>query len=90
MAAKEELKSGIKALQAEMVQYDGTEGKTKSESDEYYAEQLATLIDNHAKKLVAKLTSDKFASLGLIAGPYPVTPGPTPGQSTLDIIDSPL
>lgn len=67
MAAKDTLQSGIEALNAEM-----STKEDKAEADKYYAEQLAKLIDEHAKSLVAELTAAAVVSLGLTAGGYPV------------------
>lgn len=72
MAAKTDLKTGIKNLMGEMESYDGTEGKTKAEADEYFATQLADLIDVHAKALVAKIGAAQVTQLAMVAGPYPV------------------
>lgn len=84
MAAKADLKAGIKNLQEEMTSFDGTDGKTKADADEYFAEQLADLIDTHAKALVAKITAAEVAGLGLMAGAYPVVPGASvPGELTI-------
>ncbi len=90
MAAKDDLKSGIEALLVEMANYDGSNGKTQADANEYYATKLSELIDDHAKNLVAKILASDIAALGLVAGSYPVT-SPTPTNSaTVEIIDNPV
>lgn len=87
MSAESDLKAGIKALSEKMLEFDGTEGKTKADADEYYATELSNLIDSHSKALVSKLLASQMVPLGLVAGPYPVT-APVPTNSVkLQIVD---
>lgn len=90
MGAKSDTETAIMTLSEEMLAFDGTEGKTKAEADAYHAEQMAIIIDNHCKALVGKATSAKIGALGLIAGAYPVLPGPTPISQDLEIGDPAL
>lgn len=82
MAAIDDLKTGIKDLSDQM-----SESKNKETADENYAEQLAILIDNHVKAHVAELTATAVASLGLVAGQYPVSIS-SPATANLTIKDS--
>ena len=87
MSAQTTLKAGIKQLSEDMLSYDGSEGKTKADADEYYATKLASLIDAHAKALVAKVSAAEIAALGLVAGANPVAPAPVPVPGALSIDD---
>lgn len=87
MAAKDDLKTGLKALNEEMLTYDGSEGKSKADADEYYATQLSNLIDEHAKNLVAKFFASDITALGLVAGTYPVTSSNPTASVSAEIVD---
>lgn len=89
----EQLKSDIKAIKDELKAYDGKEGKTQADAIEYEATQLAQAMDDYIeRKLSAKqvtLTATDVAGTVLVAGTYPVAPGPAPTPVPLDIVDKP-